>query len=145
MPNWCENTLKVKGKRKDLDDFQNKIRITDFLQSLIPMPNELENTQSPRRGKPNLNLIAKFGTDNWYDWKIKHWGIKWDIQLGLMTNSSRQIKYWFESAWAPPITAIENVSKIFPNLKFVLEYYEPGMGIRGKATSQNGYTEDEEL
>ena len=46
---------------------------------------------------------------------------------------SNEMRFTFNTAWAPPIPWLEKVGSIFPNLWLKLEYDEPGMCIRGTA------------
>ena len=46
------------------------------------------------------------------------------------------VEYAFDTAWSPPIKFLENVAKQWPNLTFVLEYEELGMGFKGLAKFQ---------
>lgn len=149
-PNWCENNLTIKGDKKTLDKFIQaaKRKNTDLsLQKLVPMPKELENTKADHQ-HVNQDLIDKYGADNWYDWQVKNWGTKWDIEATLLkdlyNNSNIPIKlkdkifYEFDSAWAPPIDAFITISKKFPTLDFSLRYDEPNMGFKGTAKIKNG-------
>jgi len=139
MPNWCGNTLKVIGDEKDLKKFTKKIKPKNFLSSFIPIPKELENTTSPRKGKKDLNLILKYKTDNWYDWCRINWGTKWDFEVEIDGDPEfNEIIISFDSAWSPPIEGLKNISKMYPNIIFFINYDEPGMGFKGLARIQNG-------
>lgn len=148
MPNWCENTLKVLGKEKELKKFRIKVatkKTALSLEKLFPLPKALKDTKSPVE-KPNKKLIKKFGADNWYDWQIKNWGTKWDIDAELLEDEEcGQLRYSFSSAWAPPIEALKNASKLYPELVFILSYDEPGMGFMGITRINNGETEDHSI
>ncbi|MBS3172691.1 hypothetical protein J4438_03910 [Candidatus Woesearchaeota archaeon] len=148
IPNWCTNTLKVKGEEKILQKFKkkaqnkkNKLSLTKFL----PLPKGLEGTQSPPDKKKkiqNLALKLKYGTDNWYDWAIKNWGIKWDIKCEFMDNNEDELIYEFDSPWGPPLEGFRQISKKYPKLVFFLDYDEPGMAFKGISKMQKGKLED---
>lgn len=150
MPNWCECELDVWGPREELSEFYLKAKwITPegneeplSLNNFVPMPKELENTQSPP-DKQNKELIKKYGADNWWDWCVTNWGSKWEITDGAVNRSSlfhleidknnrfRKLMYGFSTAWSPPEPVIKEMGKMFPKLKFKLQYWEGGMGFSG--------------
>lgn len=137
MPNWCENYLRVTGNDKDLISFKNRAKQigkdnkTDLsLNNFIPMPKELKDTISPCN--PNRALRRKFGFDNWYDWRIANWGVKCEIDAAHLTDGKGELTYCFDSAWSPPLKAIEKMSKQYPELNFYLEYIEPSMAFCGQ-------------
>ena len=161
IPNWCENKLVVTGPREELAKFATMGRgKSSFLEdsgeevslscnSFVPMPKELEGTQSPPdETKPNL--IKKYGADNWYDWHLRNWGSKWDLSnVTINTNifhvnpkgnnkKVRRLMYGFDTAWSPPEPFIAKVGEMFPQLKFKLEYWESGMAFSGVFIVKNG-------
>jgi len=140
MPNWCENTLTVKGPNKTVKKFIKtaKARGTALsLNKFVPMPADLENTRAPslnatkHQRAQNKRLRNKYGFDNWYDWRLHHWGIKWDVTAELVENIIGYASYLFDSPWGPPETWLDTIAKQFPDLKFTLKYSEPGMGFHG--------------
>ena len=128
MPNWCMNSLLVTGKKKDLVSFRDKVKPTKG---------------SETSGQIDLNKLSKrpkAEEDNWYDWNVKHWGTKWNIEAHLDWDEpdGEVLEYQFESAWAPPCDAFLTGSKKFKNLKFRLKYEEPGMCFMGSFKCKNG-------
>lgn len=58
-----------------------------------------------------------------YDWRMHHWGTVEDIQSvvdATFTLPTRWIE--FETAWSPPIAAVQLLSNTFPSVRFRLEY-----------------------
>ena len=49
MPNWCNNNLILSGNLKELEKVQKDIEKGDFFNSILPIPTELADTQSPAR------------------------------------------------------------------------------------------------
>ncbi len=140
MPNWCENTLTIKGPDKTIKKFIKiaKARGTALsLNKFFPMPKELENTRAPaldntkHQRAQNKRLRGKYGYDNWYDWRCHNWGIKWDVTAQLVEQTNGRASYLFDSPWAPPEAWLDTVAKKYPDLRFTLKYSEPGMGFRG--------------
>ena len=153
MPNECMNKLEIMGKKKDVEAFvkfvtaeNNEINLFD---SLIPMPKELGDTQSPvnlaDKGK-NKKLIAKYGADNWYDWKIYNWGTKWgdyELTTSEITKEYKgdewHINFNYTTAWSPGEEELANaICKQFPKLKAMIQYEEPGMCFAGETLILNG-------
>lgn len=127
MPNWCNNKLTISGNKENLSVFKNQVRgkETDIcLNNLVPMPKELENTISPG------------DNDNWYNWRLRNWGIKWDIEARLADESENALIYEFDSLLGPPCYWIRNVAPMFPDLSFELYYKESGMCFQGTISAQ---------
>ena len=169
MPNWCYNSLLVKGETKKINEFKRKAKgkNTDLsLNNFVPMPKELENTSSPARivsekeykkimkenekiknnkdffrnnaitEETSKKLIKKYGTNNWWDWKIQNWGTKWDVNAKLEKNTKNELVYSFDSAWSPPTDALEKIAQLYPELYFKMDYEEEGMGFKGSIEGQ---------
>ena len=148
MPNWCDNRLsvstwsKVEDKDKaikQIEEFRDKARLIEedgteasslSMNNLYPMPKELEGTKEPS------------DEPNWYDWRVEHWGTKWDIDAYLEDYDTEYLQYSFQSAWSPPTAFLEKVSKDFPLLRFVLKYEEEGCGFLGRAIAKDGVLDD---
>lgn len=108
------------------------------------MPKELEKTQAPSTDTyiNQLNLIMKHKATNWYNWNIKNWGTKWDVEIECIEKNDYELHYGFDSAWSPPIEGIRKISELFPNLTFFLEYEEGGIGFKGITKIKNGTADD---
>ena len=130
----------------NLDAFRKWLDGKPFtLSRIIPIPEELVNSSSPFAGDTPAGkaLIAVHGAADWYTWCIKNWGTKWDIDAYSEEPSNNEIVYEFDSAWSPPIKAIETLSKLFPSsLQFKLVYCETGVGFAGVAQIMRGEVED---
>jgi len=130
MPEWCSNTLLVTGDEKQLEKFK---KIGNHTGDDIPenekthllMANffpELCYDKIPEISKETDNKLENMSDEN--KWKIENWGRKWDIiveDFGFKDEKNK-IQYQFQSPWSPPNKFIEEVSKDFPNLKFILTY-----------------------
>lgn len=135
MPNWCSNSLFVRGEKEQVLAFRNaaiglspeKEKIQDLsFDALVPMPKEfLED-------------------DRWYDWAIANWGCKWDCDMLNFNQTPEELVYVFSTAWNQPEEFVQNVSRQFPELLFYLEYSEPGMDFAGTVEFQNGEKTEEE-
>lgn len=84
-----------------------------------------------------------FGYNNGgYDWcaDLEGWGTKWDLD-----PSDVNVRFWddevgisFMTAWSPPEPIIVELSSMFPELFFKLEYVEPGVGFLGRFVCEGG-------
>lgn len=143
MPNWCENRLYVRGERDRLADFQQKVAgdplaydtpqaktaLVLHFSSVRPTPPEL--LSADRKENPGV-------FPDWYTWRLENWGTKWDL-TGVDVCAEiddTSLTYYFETAWTPPSRWVEFVQKMWPDLKFRLEYYEPGIGFWGYLTKE---------
>lgn len=96
-------------------------------------------------------LIAKYGTDNWYDWALNNWGTKWgaydatewDVTEGENGNATASISY--NTAWSPANAFFINASEKFPTLAFDTQYADEGGGFVCETSYENGeITKDED-
>ena len=158
MPNWCNNLLLLSGSPAALADFQEKFEsravIVDpheparlpvkagLLSAFVPTPPELitQPAIAPSTGSSNEHLIAQHGASDWYEWRNKNWGTKWDVmEDGVCFDEEDDCLFAsFESAWAPPIAGIITISELFPDVQFDLRYEEPGCDFEGQVVVLNG-------
>lgn len=152
MPNHVANSLLVSGDKKEIEKFKEFSRVDEDPKEVfnicrfLPMPKELENTESPEKNntkeqrEKNNMLRKKYGHSNWYDWAIVNWGTKWGTYNSeIMFEDNSSIRYRFETAWS---TISEEVfllmSKKFPTLEFDLNFEEPGVGFEGRCLAEKG-------
>ena len=116
MPNWCSNTIEIKGDKESIDEFKKFLdegNGKDWFNFFLPTPPELKD-------------------EGWYEWNVQNWGCKWncDAQDWKLNEDGTSISFWFDSAWAPPTNLYE---KIFGEGYEVEAYYlEEGMQFVGK-------------
>ena len=147
MPNWCDNTLSVEGKKEDVNAFVEKAKgygwqpsnegKEDFLNVLdcnqfIPMPKEVVKNGYNGEGKLK-------GVLSGYHWETEFWGTKGgacdsDISYASDTN----VLYCFQTAWCPFSKVIHAMIEQHPNLEFHLDYAEYGMMFKGSISGFDG-------
>ena len=100
--------------------------------NIIKPTNLSEYSKQDDFSKP-IEERLKFNGDNWYDWNVRNWGTKWDVSVSdddnypdteLVDDWSDRLIYNFNTAWSPPLPAIETLSTQYPNLTFNLSYEE---------------------
>lgn len=148
MPNWCKNHLIVGSA--ELEDVMELI--TDkktkevTFEKFLPTPPALLDQTSPtpkNADKKELQrLEKKYGATNWYDWRYKNWGVKWDA---FRTEWLNDFEVCFETPWGPPILFLINLSKKFPHTQFKIQFADEFLGQYplGQITITNGEIIDE--
>jgi len=133
MPNWCNNTIEIKGSTETIKKLWEGATAEGddggLLNSMVPMPKELNDTTSPSDGP------------NWYDWRVSNWSTKWDVDtegLEFTDNGdgTAEITGWFDSAWGPPIGAYEKFCDDMDGVYLEAYYEEGGMDFAGHWTSE---------
>jgi hypothetical protein len=153
MPNECMNTLSVMGEKENVEEFVKFVTTgidkISLFNSLIPFPEELDDTTSPvnlaDKGK-NKELIEKYGSDNWYDWRVDNWGTKlgdYELTTSEIAKAYNEeqwyINFNYTTAWSPGENELANaICKHFPKLKAMIQYEEPGMCFAGETLVLNG-------
>jgi hypothetical protein len=148
MPNWCNNTLLITAENKKEILLSLKTEFSDFdYNTVVPMPPHQPDVDKPNafwaegnQGKEQEDL---YGKENcWYDWSIKHWGVKWNCKEAWVDEEAGRID--FSTPWSPPLAVIQALSAKFPNATFTLGFDEPGMQFAGTYTYVNGILEHKE-
>lgn len=143
MPNYCDNSLTISGKQKEVVKFLNAFTNKDeggnlffSMEKIIPQPASPDDE----------------GFD-WYHWRLEHWGCKWDIDSHLSveevydeiitSNDSDADEYIevylpYTTPWGPNLEFIQRASAIFNNVVFNIKYYEPGCELAGDFTYEGG-------
>ena len=125
MPNWCSNSFSITGNTESIKE------LWDTAQ-----------TAGPDGDFGLLNAIAPIG--DWdYGTAVDTWGTKWDVSdEGLEFtdhgDGTASISGWFDSAWAPPIAAYEQLAADFDSCVIECSYFEPGMDFAGFWSSEAG-------
>ena len=98
MPNWTSNRVVIKGDTDTLktikEALQNKDRPFDF-NKIIPMPDTVY------RGDLGPDERKLYGDNNWYDWRVRNWGTKWNAYNTYLDKENNTIE--FDTAWACPL------------------------------------------
>jgi hypothetical protein len=145
MPNWCDNTVLIKGPTEAVKALKDKLQsaqtsLFDF-NAIKPMPQALINTTSPAHMHENQQKVAfnikNYGAPDWYTWANNEWGTKWnasDVALHTdeaLDDKTHTIGYSFQTAWAPAIPVYEELAKQHPELDIHVSFDECGVGFSG--------------
>lgn len=161
MPNWCNNTLTIRGKKEDLLAFKKQLEDNKpkdghvcLFQTFIPIPDEVKNTTSPNQDEKQAKyLLEKYGATDWYNWQIEKWGIKWGCCDAYWENEDPthtshdglfDLILHYETAWGPGDDSLKDIFMANDDLSFFLQYEEPMMGFEGNLFVKNGEVEKQE-
>lgn len=124
MPNWCENKLEIVG---DINETLRRFLKKGLKFSRIVEPVVISEDPT------GAGMVSA---------QLEHWGTKWDLEDDEAERRGRdcleQGYCFFETAWSPPSTAIEELSRQIPGVKFALYYHEPGCSFYGTEYFENG-------
>jgi len=150
MPNWVYNHLTIEGSEEEIAKV--KAQLGKPIQKRYAEDKEVTNYSNPIISfwniiaPPDDKLDEYFGTHgyangekqgqteyNWYNFNNTKWGTKWDIAVrdseeysdtSLEEEHATVLRYRFNTAWSPPLPAIEELSLQYPKLEITLEYEE---------------------
>jgi len=161
MPNWCENSVMVSGDVAELQRFKEFVCDGDkefSLDTICPMPDALLHVRAPVRIVDTEEEVQKiiqeqednyltgvypitketqakfrqeYGADNWYDWRIQNWGVKWDVDVVIFIEDDNVLDYQFDTAWQPPEPICSLLREEFPNLEITWVYNDPNIQLMG--------------
>lgn len=152
MPNWCVNELRITGppaaraafkdratKYVDPDNEAEYAKLDPTEAAVTRMADALAETDRKTvLSFTAFNPIPVENKEDWYNWNIANWGTKWDASDPALNTTATSLVYDFDTAWSPPCPAVIAMSKMFPELKFSLRYWEGGMGFQGKFVAKAG-------
>ena len=139
MPNWCNNYLELTHDDPEMiTRAQKAFADGRLLDEFVPVPKDLhivagrvgddtDPKQIELEAQEKSNL-ATHGYSTWYDYCVNEWGTKWDVggdgdQARL--DGPNHISMNFDSAWAPPVPAMEKFQDLGFRVKLI--YWESGM------------------
>ena len=139
MPNWCNNYLVLEHDDPAMIERAKKAFADGrLLDEFVPVPKDLHvvagrvgNDEDPEQIKleeDTARNIATHGYANWYDYCVNEWGTKWDVGGEgdqATEDGPNAIRMNFDSAWAPPVPAMQKFQDL--GFKVKLVYWESGM------------------
>ena len=156
MPNWCHNRVEIYSDNpEDLKQIKSIFKAERPLHEIIPEPDwktiplteeylnhhgikvgelgELPVPPDPdeKWGTPRFKSTGR-ADERWYDWRVKNWGIKWDIDdIEIQDEDPQQLIYSFETPWGPPEEICTALREKFENISISWFFDEPGCEIAG--------------
>ena len=142
MPNWCNNYLELEHEDPAMiERARNAFNEGKLLAEFCPVPESLhivagmvgDPDEQKKLEEDTARNLATHGYGNWYDYCVNEWGTKWDVGgdggVATMDEGTNHIEMNFDSAWAPPIAAMEKFMDL--GFKVKLVYWESGMCFAG--------------
>ena len=133
MPNWCFNEVEIKGTKKAIEKVAKLMKQVeetgDFFELVYPTPDGIGDRYP-----------------HWYDWRVKYWGTKWDIDtesLGFTVNQT-SVTMSFDSAWSPPVEFFAKFSEIF-KVTVEIRFLEEGRDFAGCCICKAGKIVSEDV
>lgn len=117
MPNHITNVLTTDVNNDEVWDFLKSITTKDGYEynidfnKIVPQPTFEDDDDDDT-------------APNWYLWRITHWGTKWSGYWCEFDGYSLR----FSTAWNSPNPIIHALSKKFPNVEFMVRYYDEDYG-----------------
>jgi hypothetical protein len=137
MPNWCNNYLVLEHDDPEMITRARKaFNEGKLLEEFCPVPASLhivagsvgDPDEQKKLEEDTARNLEVHGYANWYDYCVNEWGTKWDVGAdGCASDAdgTNSIEMNFDSAWAPPIAAMEKFQDL--GFKVKLIYWESGM------------------
>ncbi len=134
MPNYTKNTLIIRGNKDLLRYFYEQNRVTEddekYLSDIHGKKKDLSFSKSVsvETGEFMLQFIMSQNNiklNNYFDSAVVMWGTKWnagDPVVDLKNIENGEITYTFDTAWCYPQQWLEQVSIIYKNLEFYINF-----------------------
>lgn len=108
----------------------------DF-ERLVPLPPEANSGD---------HTIVVGGNNDWYTWRIKNWGTKWnafDVEINTDDDDKDELHIKFDTAWTHPFPIVKALSLKFPTIEFAVAYSDDDLGCNfGYYSIMNGKQND---
>lgn len=147
MPNWVDNRISIHGTKEEIAKIKaqlsqpiitgdnEKIEETEFsfLNIIAPPKDKLHIYYGEVSSSTLKSENEDETTYNWYNWNITNWGTKWDVssELSDLDGTETSLSYAFQTAWSPPIPALQKLSEQHPSAEISL-WWEEEQGFGGE-------------
>jgi len=144
MPNWVHHQLTVTGPEAERERFlaecfsQTEGETNFDFDRLIPQPEHIKRDLAKREQREVGFTDAKAKFPDWYEWRCKNWGDKWNACDTDVGREGEAIRLFFDTAWSVPIPIFEEVARRFPSLKIEGTYQDGMLNFAGNILCQNG-------
>jgi hypothetical protein len=129
MPNHTDNRVILShDDSQQIDNIYNVMNTddTELCNYLVPEPRD-------DAGEP---------TSGWYDWRLEHWGTKWDIYNATCERmDANTLVLSFDTAWSPPIPVYDKLVEM--GFEVNARYLDEGWMYVGEYIDGNDWTTDD--
>ena len=77
-------------------------------------------------GQVVVSNFLQYGSGDWYDWRNRNWGTKWNAYQVHFDQESQSIH--FLTAWDTPLLVMDKLSHMFPEIKMDLQWADEDIG-----------------
>jgi len=147
MPNWMENKVHVTGEEIEINRLIEFVKsgygVFDF-NKIVPMPDTIKNINCGSKiingvivnhwveqdfedksiarlvTKEEQEELNKIGYNNWYDWAVDNWGVKWnakEAKIRINLEGCKEVEYRFDTPWDAPDKVYKKLIQLFPKLR----------------------------
>ena len=109
------------------------------LKDLLNIPKDIEDSFLAVRddvkpeewelGRTATQNILMYGAPTWYEWRIGHWGTKWnayDYEDGVDYSEDDHLR--FQTAWGAPHPVIARLAELYPDISFTHLWADEDIG-----------------
>jgi hypothetical protein len=117
----AETEQRIADRNNPVED-ENKLTPEVVVEKIKEAISEMPPLGSEQFQDSMASIMAEMAVGmDWYNWNVRNWGTKWEISEAGVSRTDRELTYEFESAWSPPVSAIDNLAKQFPSLTFLIK------------------------
>jgi hypothetical protein len=130
MPNHVTNIIRFEGDEKQIHDLLEKIQDDELGIGSISFGKVILMPENIFRGNLGQAEREMYGSNNWYDWSVSHWGTKWDAYGfdDFPQNNGNSDTLRFLTAWDPPHPVLQKLSELAPDLQITHEWADEDIG-----------------
>ena len=131
MPNWCSVAMQIEGPKEGVEE-------------LVRAATEGVGEDHDGMPKGLLSVMAPVAGEKTTSSQSAEWGTKWDVtdaevlaedDLG---DDRVSVDLLFDTAWSPPIEAVETFLGENEDYSVRMQYFEPGIAFVGEYTDERG-------
>lgn len=115
-------TLENKLRKRVIVNFNFEQKEEELVEILNHFGSKTE--EALMIGKKQIDNLEKYNAINWYEWRVQHWGTKWNSSNLVINKKSIS----FDTPWSPVIPLIKELSKQHKNIKFFYLYADEDIG-----------------
>lgn len=127
MPNWCSNTIVIRGDESKLKTILEKI-------------GEIKGEDKFKLFETLIGIDPNIETIGWYESNLRRFGTKWDVSAdeSNVEFSEGMITISPDTAWSPPVKFCEALANEY-GVNVSVTFFEPGCDFAGRITfDENG-------
>lgn len=92
-----------------------------------------------RQGDLAKRNIEQYGFCDWYEWAVEHWNTKWPAyRHKWIYEGCDRLDFTFCTAWSPPTPIFEELSRLFPTIRFFVRSFDEGYNFACQGSFENG-------